>query len=535
MVRTIRICSVALLLIPAAAMARRPDASAVSAYVRARVADSSGQSGLAVENYAAALAADPGNATIAFRAYREAVEAGNFPLAVRAATTLDSNGAVPPDAHILLYIAALQTRDWAGAAARLKLLADEPGLGFLAPMFGRWLETATKVPFVLHGSKAIDRSFNAYVDENEALIALSNGDVSTGVTAVKGMWTLDPYRTGSLRLAAAARLTELRQRDRALDLIVADDSAANNARVLIGKGKKLGVAVSSPSEGAAFLLARVAGDLLVEGSGRSALTIARMAEFADPSNPRMRLMVAGALDVRKRHDLALAIADALVGDPIYGDDAASFRISQLEALGRFDDALAEARTRAVKSSNDQGRIGDIELRRRNFGAAAAAYQVALDALGSKAAWPLIFAAANAYDNASKWSVAKPLLERALAMAPDEAAILNELGYGLIINGEGVDRGLALVSKAAALRPDDAAIIDSLGWAQYKRGAFADAVPLLERAVRLDKAQPEIGEHLGDAYWAAGRRVDARYAWAAARVQAEGDATARLDGKIAGKR
>ena len=79
----IRICSVLLLLIPAAAMARRPDASAVSAYVRARVADSSGQSGLAVENYAAALAADPGNATIAFRAYREAVEAGNFPLADR--------------------------------------------------------------------------------------------------------------------------------------------------------------------------------------------------------------------------------------------------------------------------------------------------------------------------------------------------------------------------------------------------------------------------------------------------------------------
>lgn len=535
MARTIRICSLLLLLIPAAAEARRPDASAVSAYVRARVADSSGQSVLAVENYAAALAADPGNATIAFRAYREAVEAGNFPLAVRAATTLDASGVIPPDAHILLYIAALQTRDWAEAAARLKILSGEAGLAFLAPMFGRWLETTTKTPFVLHGSKAVDRSFNAYVDENEALIALSRGDLSNSVTAIKGMWALDPYRAGSLRLAAAARLAELRQRERALDLIVAEDSAADNARTLIGKGKKIGVAVSSASDGAAFLLARVAGDLLVEGSGRSALTIARMAEFADPANARMRLMVAGALDVRKRHDLALVIVDTLVTDPVYGDDAASFRITQLEGLGRFDEALAAARTRAVKSSNDQGRIGDIELRRRNFAAAAVAYQMALDASGNKAAWPLIFATANAYDNAGSWSAAKPLLERALVMAPDEAAILNELGYGMIITGEGVDRGLALVSKAAMLRPDDAAIIDSLGWAQYKRGAFSQAVPLLERAVRLNQAQPEIGEHLGDAYWAEGRRVDARYAWAAARVQAQGDATARLDGKIAGQR
>jgi Flp pilus assembly protein TadD len=533
--RIIRICSLALLLVPVAAEARRPDASGISAYVRARVADSSGQSVLAVENYSAALTADPTNAMIAFRAYREAVEAGDYPLAVRAAKTLDVSGTIPPDAHILLYIAALQTRDWPAAVVRLNALAEEPGLGFLAPMFGRWLETAMNAPLNLRGPKAIDRSVNAYVAENEALIALSEGDVDTGVTAIKGMWTLDPYRAGSLRLAAAARLVAMRQKDRALDLIVADDSAANNARTLIGKGKKLGVAVSSPADGAAFLLARVAGDLLVEGSGRSALTIARMAAFAAPANTRIRLMVAGALDVRKRHDLALAIVDGMISDPLYGDDAASFRIAQLEGLGRFNEALAAAQIRAAKSPNDQGRIGDIEVRRRNFTAAAAAYQIAIDALGSKAQWPLIFAAANAYDNADDWTRARPLLERALAMAPEEPAILNELGYGLIIHGEGIDRGLGLVSKAAALRPDDAAIIDSLGWAQFKRGAFAEAVPLLERAVRLDQAQPEIGEHLGDAYWAAGRRVEARYAWAAARVQATDDARARLDGKIAGQR
>jgi tetratricopeptide (TPR) repeat protein len=535
-VRTIRICSaLALLLIPAEVQARRTEPSALGLYVRARVADNGNQSAAAVENYAAALTADPGNPTIAFRAYREAIEAGNMRLAVRSAQAMDKAGDVPPDAHILLYIAALETRDWPGARARLTMLAEQPGLGFLAPLFGRWLDTATRTPMTVRGAKTVDRITNAYTAENNALIGVSTGDADDAVVAIKGMWTLDPYRAGSLRLAAASRLVERGYKDRALDLIVADDSAANSARVMIGRGRKTGLAVVSPADGAAFLLARVAGDLIVEGSGRSALTMARMAEFAAPKNARIHLMVAGALAARKRHDVALAIADGLLRDPVYGDDAASFRIDQLEGVGRIDAALAEAQARAAHSPNDKARIGDIELRRRNYAGAAVAYQSALEALGDRAGWALVFAAGNAQDAAGNWAAAKPLLERALALAPEESAILNELGYGLITHDEAVDHGLSYITRAVTLRPDDAAIIDSFGWAQLKRGAYAESITLLERAVRLDQAQAEIGEHLGDAYWAAGRRIDARYAWAAARVQADGEALDRLDGKIAGRR
>jgi tetratricopeptide (TPR) repeat protein len=245
--------------------------------------------------------------------------------------------------------------------------------------------------------------------------------------------------------------------------------------------------------------------------------------------------VAGALAARKHHEAALSIATGLRMHPIYGDDAASFRIEQLEALRQYDQALSEAAMRSAKSPNDRTRIGDIEVRRRNFVGAAEAYQQVLDMIGAKAEWNLIAAAANAYDNAGDWDKAKPLLERAIVLAPDEPLLLNELGYGLISRGDDIERGVALITKAVLLRPDDASIIDSLGWAQFKRGAYAQAIPLLERAIRLDQAQAEIGEHLGDAYWAAGRRVDARYAWAAARVQADGDALARLDGKMAGTR
>jgi tetratricopeptide (TPR) repeat protein len=520
---------------PVAAEARRPEPTALGHYLRARLADQNNQSSQAIRHYAAALTAAPGNTTIASRAYREAVEAGDYAVALRSAQTLDKAGDIPPDAHILLYISALQSRDWSGAAQRLSLLSKERGLDFLAPLFSRWLEPALRPTVLTSATPRLSRGANAYVEENEALIALARGDIDDAVVTIKGLWAIDPYRAGSLRLAAASQLVDRKQAKRALDLIIAEDATAKSAQAIIEAGGSLGHSVSTPLDGAAFVLARVAGDLIADGNSRSGLTVARMAQYAAPKNARIRLMVASALAARKRHPEALTMTDSIITNPLYGQDAASFRIEQLEALGKFDIALAEARLRAARSPNDQARIGDIETRRRDFKSAAAAYQQALDAFGAKADWRIVFAAANAYDYAGQWRSAKPLLERALTMAPDEPAILNELGYGLITNGDDLERGLQLIAQAVRLRPDDAAIIDSLGWAHFKRGAFAQAVPLLERAVRLDQTQPEIGEHLGDAYWAAGRRIEARYAWAAARVHAEGAASERLDGKIAGQR
>ncbi|MDB5683347.1 MAG: repeat-containing protein, partial [Sphingomonas bacterium] len=44
-------------------------------------------------------------------------------------------------------------------------------------------------------------------------------------------------------------------------------------------------------------------------------------------------------------------------------------------------------------------------------------------------------------------------------------------------------------------------------------------------------EPTINEHLGDAYWTAGRRFEARYAWRAALVYAD---DAKLTGRIRAK-
>jgi Flp pilus assembly protein TadD len=56
------------------------------------------------------------------------------------------------------------------------------------------------------------------------------------------------------------------------------------------------------------------------------------------------------------------------------------------------------------------------------------------------------------------------------------------------------------------------MVDSLGWAYYRLGDYKVAAETLERAVELDAGDPEINDHLGDAYWKVGRRDEAMFQW-----------------------
>jgi Flp pilus assembly protein TadD len=130
-----------------------------------------------------------------------------------------------------------------------------------------------------------------------------------------------------------------------------------------------------------------------------------------------------------------------------------------------------------------------------------------------------------------WLSAKAVFEEALAVGDQNPQLLNSLGYGLLERREDIKRGFELVSKAHRLAPQSPAITDSLGWGHYLNGDYDRAIVLLEKAVETAISDVTINEHLGDAYWRAGRQVEARYAWRAASLAAKGDDSARLAIKI----
>jgi Flp pilus assembly protein TadD len=113
---------------------------------------------------------------------------------------------------------------------------------------------------------------------------------------------------------------------------------------------------------------------------------------------------------------------------------------------------------------------------------------------------------------ARWPEAEADLKAALALKPEEPELLNYLGYSWIDRGERLPEAMAMVEKAVAANPKSGAMIDSLGWAHYRLADYKKAVEFLEQAVELDAGDPEINNHLGDAYWRVGRRDEAQFQW-----------------------
>ena len=76
----------------------------------------------------------------------------------------------------------------------------------------------------------------------------------------------------------------------------------------------------------------------------------------------------------------------------------------------------------------------------------------------------------------------------------------------------LEEARAMLERAAAALPGDGNIADSLGWALFRQGELRGAIEWLEKAVELEAESATINDHLGDAYWAAGRQAEARFQW-----------------------
>jgi len=105
-----------------------------------------------------------------------------------------------------------------------------------------------------------------------------------------------------------------------------------------------------------------------------------------------------------------------------------------------------------------------------------------------------------------------LMERDLQLIieqePNNATALNALGYVLANQSQRLDQAYELIKRAIAIKPEEPAIIDSLGWVEYRRGNLVSAEAILQRAYKAFPDQ-EIAAHLGEVLWQLGQRDQAR--------------------------
>jgi len=124
---------------------------------------------------------------------------------------------------------------------------------------------------------------------------------------------------------------------------------------------------------------------------------------------------------------------------------------------------------------------------------------------------LLFARALLSDRQGNLARAEEDLRRIIALEPQNATALNQLGYTLADRTDRHEEALALLERAIAADPEDPAIIDSLAWAQYKLGRYEEALANLERAFAVFP-DAEVAAHLGEVLWMMGRHDEANRVW-----------------------
>jgi Flp pilus assembly protein TadD len=509
------------------------------AYLAGRLAANESDAGAAADALLSALAVEPNEPEILTRAFNAAVMAGRSE-AVRLARRMPESQL----AALLLSGADAQAGRWDRAEARIRSLPRQGSAQILQPLLLAWAQAgrgnvdaalATLRPFTeagqlrgvaaLHGAMIADVANRPRDAERLIRIAVAEAaepnmrlaTIAAGILARAG------------READGARIFDAMSLG--TDDIVLTASPAARRAALSER------AVASPVEGMAEAQVALGAALRAQGAPELSLILARLSLRLRPGFAPAQLLAAESMADERHVTAALAMLDDVAKDDPMAPLAALRRATLLSRLGRTAEALVllrqlgEAHPGAPQPAMA---MGDILRREGRPADAAAAYGIAISALThpGPADWPLFSARAMARERAGDWAGAEADLRQALALSPDQPSVLNHLAYAWVERGERLEEARGMLERAVAARPEDGNIADSLGWALFRLGDLPGAIRWLEKAVELESRNAVINDHLGDAYWAAGRQAEARFQWRRALgLDLEPGETGRIEAKM----
>lgn len=166
-------------------------------------------------------------------------------------------------------------------------------------------------------------------------------------------------------------------------------------------------------------------------------------------------------------------------------------------------------------------ISQLYLESERLEDAAATLQAALsDRPDSR---QLRFQLGAVYERQQQYELAEDEFQRILKEDPEDAAVLNYLGYMLADRGIRLAEAQKYIEKAVELDPYNGAYLDSLGWVHYQSGNLEKAEEFLKKAFQINQFDSTIAEHLGDLYQKQGQTERARHFYETSIALAEKDA------------
>ena len=124
---------------------------------------------------------------------------------------------------------------------------------------------------------------------------------------------------------------------------------------------------------------------------------------------------------------------------------------------------------------------------------------------------LLYEKALTAKRTGQYEAMEQMLRLLMQRHPDYHHAYNALGYSLADRNLRLQEARSLIQKALAVDPNDAYILDSMGWVEFRLGNHTEALRLLLQAFeRLPDA--EIAAHLGEVHWVLGQREQALAVW-----------------------
>jgi tetratricopeptide (TPR) repeat protein len=124
---------------------------------------------------------------------------------------------------------------------------------------------------------------------------------------------------------------------------------------------------------------------------------------------------------------------------------------------------------------------------------------------------LLYARSLLAEKIDRLDMAEADLKKILEKDPKNIHALNALGYTLADRTERLQEAYGYIKQAIALAPEEPAILDSMGWVLYRMGRAREAIDYLRRALKI-MPDDEIAAHLGEVLWVSGLKKEATEVW-----------------------
>ena len=493
------------------------------AYLAGRVAHIRKDFDAAAKYYKSAYALDENNPQLVDRLYLLLASQGNIDeAAVYAQKAIDAK---TKNSFAYMFVAAKQMHDgqYEASIKTMKGIHDPVYKSLITPLMNAWNYAGlkqTKKAFAeidrLGDDDAVSKLHRAMLydflgmnrEAKQAYETILNDKHSEVSVRMLELITNFYIRTGQKEKAVA--LMKATMNATVLDSLLA------NLREKVEKAEPAETKpiLSSAQDGAAEGMFIIASTFKLEEILDVAHIYAALAVYMNPRYSTAKVLLADIFSARDMYNEADALYDGVDKDDI------SYYAAQLKKANNLirkeDFRGAEILLKSLSDDyTDQQiyiKLGDILRYNKRFKEAISYYDKALKkSLNSADSWPVYYAKGIAQEQSGQWKKAEESLLKAYAISK-HYLVLNYLGYSWMRQNQNVEQAFDMIVQAYNQVPYDPSINDSLGFALYNLGYFGQAIPYLEKAVEMYPSSAIISSHLGDAYWFAHRRNEAKFQW-----------------------